>query len=258
MTTKTEFMVAEFEIATKDEKERTFSGTLSTSHLDLGDGWGTRDIVHPGAFKRTMGHFRKAKDPYIPLVDSHRYSSILNVFGHLLDAEEEKTGKVLTYELEGGKVLKVDEMRFKTDWQIIDGPDGDRVLDRLRPGSVRKMSMGYRSISEDFARLKDGGQVRNLREVQLREGSLVIFPMNPETDVDRATVKLEVEALLEKAELTDEERSELSDLHNRLGALLKDEEAEVGLAPEDPRRLAIEARLLDLKARRLVTRSELG
>lgn len=259
MTTKTEFMVADFQIETKDETSRTFSGTLSTSHLDLGDGWGTRDIVHPGAFKRTMSHFRKSRDPYVPLVDSHRYSSILNVFGHLLDGEEKKTGRTLSYELEGGKTLKVDEMVFDTSWQIIDGPDGDRVLDRLRPGSVRKMSMGYRSIAEDFGQLKEGGRVRNLREVQLREGSLVIFPMNPNADVDRATVKLEVEALLEKADLTDEERSELADLHERLGALLKtDEETEVGLAPEDPKRLAIESRLRELRSLRLATRPDLG
>ena len=234
MGTKTEYMVADFAIEAKDEQERTFEGTLSTSHLDLGDGWGTRDVVHPGAFKRTMGHFRRAKEPYVPLVDSHRYHSILNVFGHLLEGEEEKTGRTLSYDLEGGKTLKVDEMFFRTKWQIIDGPDGDRVLDRLRPGSVRKMSMGYKSVRADFAALKEGGRVRNLREVGLKEGSLVVFPMNPNADVDRQTVKAEIEALLSK------------------------DDGPEGLAPEDPRRREVDARLVDLRVRRLATRPDLG
>lgn len=202
-----QFLPGSYEIKAKDDGKRTFEGILSTSHIDLGDGW-RRDIVHPGAFKRTLDHFRSAKEAHIPLVDTHNYRSFLNTYGHMLDGEEMLTGKTLRYELKNGGVLDVAEMKLNTQWQVIDGPDGERVLDRLRPGSVRKMSMGYETIQGDEAELKEFGPSRNLREVSLNEGSLVTFAMNPNAEVDPATVKAMFDTLRDGT-LTPEQEEEI-------------------------------------------------
>lgn len=213
-------LVGDFEVKSLDRKERTFEGDLSTSHLDLGNGW-EKDIVWPGAFKRTIQHFEEAADPYIPLLDSHDTFSIFSVFGHATELEEKLTGESLVYELEDDEKLSVPEMLLRTKWDVIDGADGDRVLDRLRPGSVRKMSMGYRTIESDNQTLKNGETLRNLREVALREGSLVVFGMNPEAEVDLGTVKGFLEQF--KNELSQAERGELARVYEKLGALLDDE-----------------------------------
>jgi HK97 family phage prohead protease len=183
-----ERMACDFEVKAKDENERTFEGALSTSHLDLGNRM-YRDIVHPGAFKRTLDHFRNSKKGYVPLLDSHKTESLFNILGHLVDAEETLTGKALKYETAEGKTLEVPEMLLNTKWRVIDGVDGERVMDRLRPGSLRKMSMGYAPYQYDFVNLKEYGKTRNLREVGLGEGSLLAFPMNPEAEVNTASVK---------------------------------------------------------------------
>ncbi len=250
-----EMMVGDFEVKAIDRKKRTFEGDLSTSHLDLGNGW-EQDIVWPGAFKNTIDHFNNAEDPYIPLLDSHDTWSIFSVFGHATELEEKLTGENLTYDLEDGGKLVVPEMNLRTKWSVIDGADGDRVLDRLRPGSVRKMSMGYRPQTWDQQTLADGGMVRNLREVALREGSLVVFGMNPEAEVDLGTVKSFLRRF--KKDITDTEREELFRVHDRLGALLQAtasvEEADVPGAASDEVRAVLDNRIQKLLADSLVTR----
>lgn len=249
---KLSMMVGDFEVKAIDRKARTFEGDLSTSHLDLGNGW-EQDIVWPGAFKNTIDHFRNADDPYIPLLDSHDTWSIFSVFGHALELEENLTGETLSYDLEDGEKLVVPEMNLRTKWSVIDGADGDRVLDRLRPGSVRKMSMGYRPKEWDQQTLATGGTVRNLREVALREGSLVVFGMNPEAEVDLGTVKTFLTKF--RKELSDSEREELLRVHDQLGALLKETaKVEPKEAASDEVRAVLGNRIQKLLADSLVTR----
>jgi hypothetical protein len=110
--------------------------------------------------------------------------------------------------LKDGGTLEVPEMLLETEWQVIDGSDGDRLLTRIRPGSVRKMSMGYETVRRDFGELKDGTPFRNLREVALLEGSMVVFAMQNNAEADPSSVK----ALLDAARvgtLTDEQKDEL-------------------------------------------------
>jgi hypothetical protein len=223
-------LVGSFEIKAKDTQSRTFSGALSTSHLDLGDGF-RRDIVWPGAFKAWLDELAAESDPYTPLLDSHNGFSILNVYGHMLDAEEVLTGKTLTYDIaKGGGKLKVPEMLLSANWQVIDGPDGDRVLDRLRPGSVRKMSMGYERLEADEIELVEG-PARNLRKVYVHEGSLVVFAMQPNALIDRGSVKMV--QLLEKdpEELSEDERKDLRRLATRIGSILRPKSGEPPAAP---------------------------
>lgn len=238
-----QFLPVSFTSKAVDDGARRITGNLSTSHLDSGDGW-RRDIVWPGAFKRTLDAFRASDRSYVPLIDSHDYYSVLNVFGHLVAAEEQLTGQTLRYPLEDGGELEVPEMALHTEWQIIDGDDGKRLMDRLRPGSVRKMSMGYEPVKWDIDRLASGDNVRNLREVNLREGSLVVWGMNDNAEITAVKAMARLEALgPEDAETLD--RTQLEALHLRLGALLDGP----GLAPNDPKRAALARRLRYLGAR---------
>ena len=275
------YAVSAFEIKEKDESRRTFRGALSTSHLDSGNG-AFRDIVQPGAFKRSLHNFKNARDgAYIPLVDSHRYDSIFNVYGHMTDGEEVLTGKTLRYNRKDGGTLEVPEMKLDTEWQIIDGPDGERLLDRLRVGSIRKMSMGYQNTAApDFVDLKSEGKTRILKQVSLGEGSLVIFPMNNAADVDLSSVKSLLDALRDGTLTEDEEeaiRRWPRDIKDRFRALLAEEakatpepeliteedespepdaqaKAEpVELAPDDPKRIEMEERVRDILLRSLAT-----
>lgn len=246
-----------FEIKAIDPEEREFEGDLSTSHLDLGDGW-VRDIVWPGAFKRTKDHFDQATDPYIPLLDSHDRFSIFSVLGHLLEMEENLTGRTLEYELEDDEILAVPEMKLWTRWKVIEGEDGDRVLNRLRPGSARNMSMGYRPVKFDFANLASGERLRNLREVKLKEGSLVVFGMNPEASVDLSTVKTFLDSFEGAKDHSGSEIAELRTLYSRIGSLLtsfeKADGPEEEEGPDAERIQGILDRITRLKAEDLATR----
>lgn len=228
-----------------DREKRTFTGALSTSHLDLG-GWFYKDIVYPGAFKRTLDHFKKSKDPYVPLLDSHDRFSVFNAFGLLKEAEEELTGKTLKYEKEGGDMYDVPEMLLMTTWSVIKGEDGDRMLDRIDSGVVRKMSMGYDPVEEEFVELKGHGRVRVLKEVKLGEGSVVIFPMNPHAEISRAKSLMDMFGL---KDLSVADRDELIALLKGESPAAKAPTQGSGRAPEDTDRTALEAMLRDLETR---------
>jgi phage head maturation protease len=241
-------LVGSFELKSVDASKRTFEGALSTSHIDLGYAGAHRDIVHPGAFKRSLDHFKSAKDPYIPLLDTHNQTSVMHAYGHMLDGEERLTGATLRYEKSDGGIHEVPEMTLDTQWQVIDGADGERLLDRLRSKAVRKMSMGYEDKRSDYTSLKQYGKTRNLREVALGEGSLVIAPMNPAAGVNLASVKSLLDAARDGS-LTDEQKDELranlTDPSAPAIAPLAD--TPQGLAPDDPKRIAMSEALRALK-----------
>jgi HK97 family phage prohead protease len=238
-------IVGNLEVKAVDPAKRTFTGALSTSHLDLG-GWFYKDIVYPGAFKRTLDHFKKSKDPYVPLLDSHGRGSVFNAFGLLEEGEEELTGKTLKYEMEDGTMYDVPEMLLMTTWSVIKGADGDRLLDRIESRVVRKMSMGYDSEREEFVTLKGHGKTRVLKEVKLGEGSVVIFPMNPNAEISKAKAILE---MLDLKTLTQAERHELIALLKGEPPVEETPAKTSERAQEDPDRKALEALFQDLELR---------
>lgn len=223
LDTTRRFMVAPFLVKAEsiDEDSRTFEGLASVWGLDLGD-----DVMHRGAFKKTLGEWKKSPDA-IPLLNSHNQWDVMSALGQMLEAEETKDG-------------------LWTKWEIIDGEDGDRVLARLRPSlrtgksPVSKMSIGYVPKKFDFEESETArfGQLRNLREVELKETSLVLFAMAPGARIDVQSVKSFYEfAAAAQPQLVDPEvKAELRRLSSRIGKLLapaavKSEGAEGGEAP---------------------------
>lgn len=202
-----------------DEEKRTFEGLLSVWGPDLGD-----DVMHKGAFKKTLAEWKKSSDA-IPLLNSHNHFDVLSSFGQLIEAKERDDG-------------------LWTKWEVIPGADGDRILDRIRPGSngrapVSKMSIGYEPMKFDFEQSDSArfGRLRNLREVNLKEGSLVLFPMAPGARVDTTTVKSWIDDAneIDSASLTPELKTELRRLSSRIGLLLSGKAKPTGSNPDpDP------------------------
>lgn len=230
-----EYLTVPFEVKEIDSRKREFEGYSATWDLDLGG-----DIIERGAFARTLGRVRQGEKS-IPLVDSHRYTSIFDAIGTLVAAEEDAKG-------------------LRSRWRVIDGVDGERVMDRLRSGVVRKKSIGYRTIRSEPGTVEREGKsvkVRRLKEVAWEETSLVLFPMNPAADVDMASVKCLLDAAARAGTLTTEQK-------DALRALLDAPPPEVpagllyvplpsaspvepaALAPDDPKRLRLESLLRDL------------
>lgn len=197
-----------------DEEKRTFEGMLSVWGPDLGD-----DVMHKGAFKKTIAEWKKSGDA-LPLLNSHNHWDAMSVGGQLLDAKETDEG-------------------LWTKWEVIPGADGDRILDRIRPGSngrspLGKMSIGYEPMKFEFEQSDRArfGRLRHLKEVSLKEGSLVIFPMAPGARLDSSSVKsfLDDANSADPSELSDETKADLRRLASRIGKLLDSK----GSTPPNP------------------------
>lgn len=220
-----------FAVKATDDAARTFTGLASTWEQDLGD-----DVIHPGAFARTLEHWRAAKRTRpIPLIDQHAYHSVNQVLGKMTDAVETTAGLEASFEF------------------VPDDPAAEQAYRRVKGAFITGLSIGYRPVKWDYAQ-KEGGaeweRIRHLREVQLLEVSLVIWPMNEGARVDAGSVKALLDAARAGA-LTDEQKTELRALLD-LAAPDEAPAAAKGLAPDDPRRLAAEATL------RAVTLARLG
>jgi HK97 family phage prohead protease len=189
-----------FELKDVDDDSRTFKGISAIWEQDLGD-----DIIHRGAFKETLVDWRKSPNA-MPLLNSHNHFDIFSGLGQMLDAKEAKAG-------------------LETEWEVIDGPDGDRVLTRIRPSKrtgravVGSMSIGYVPLKFDFEDSDTArfGVVRHLRKLMLKEVSLVLFPMAPGALIDMASVK----SMISQKRVSAEDLAGLQRLHADLEEALK-------------------------------------
>ncbi|MFA5604180.1 MAG: HK97 family phage prohead protease [Bacilli bacterium] len=165
-TAEVKLLTSPLEVKQVNMQERTFEGLASTWSLDLG-----LDVIKKGAFRQTLKEWRSS-GKIIPLLDSHNWFSVRDAVGRLVDAKETEDG-------------------LWTLWKIVPGTDGDEILARLRPDEdgvafIDSMSIGYRTIK---AELDEDSGIRTIKELELHEVSLVLFPMNPEARIDNATVK---------------------------------------------------------------------
>lgn len=231
---------APFEIKTVDEGARSFRGLASTWEKDLGD-----DVIHHGAFARTLDHWRKTKrrEP-IPLLDGHDRFAATAVLGKMVDAEETAAG------------LDAEFVMVPNDEKA------DAAFRRIQGGFITGLSIGYTPVKWEDERPPDGptfARTRHLKEVKLHEVSLVVFPMNPGARVDPASVK-SLLAALRDGTLTEEDRAVLLALppeqKTALRALLDAPPAPSDgspadtpkeLAPDDPKRLELSANIRALR-----------
>jgi hypothetical protein len=197
-----------FEVKAVDDAERTFTGLAGAFSQDQGG-----DVILPGAFKRTLADWKRSKK-VMPLMDSHNYGSVRAVIGKMLSAAETADGLEATF-------------------QVIDGPDGDEVFRRIKGGFIDGLSIGYRAIEQraPTEEQQREGIWRFLKEIALREISVVVWPMNVDARIDTATVKHLLDAAKERA-LTEDEVSELQSIQEQIKALLPDPVPAGGVSPE--------------------------
>ena len=112
-----------FALKSVDTKARRFSGLSSTWEKDLGN-----DVIHPGAFTKTLNDWRSAKNKTIPLLDSHQKTSIDAVLGKLIDAAETPDGLETTFEMR-------------------DTQKAHEALAAVEGGFVSGLSIGYMPVS---------------------------------------------------------------------------------------------------------------
>jgi HK97 family phage prohead protease len=197
---------------------RTFEGITAVWDKDLGG-----DVIHRGAFKDTIAAWKKSKDA-LPLLNSHNQFDIFSGIGQLTEAKETKDG-------------------LWSKWEVIDGPEGDRVMSRLRPSKttkrpiVGKMSIGFQPEEFDFEQPKGTDsffdRVRHLRKIDWKESSLVLFPMAPDARIDASTVKMMMNdlRLFDAKSLDPEMEAGLRRLAARIGIILQKSKATGLLVP---------------------------
>lgn len=138
---------------------REFDGHGSIfGNTDLGG-----DIVIPGAFKRSLAQHKKAKS--LPLLFWMHDPS--RVPGKWLEMTEDSKG------------LAVRGVLAPT-------PLGDEVHTLLKMKAVSGLSIGYRTIDQDFD--KDGNRL--IKEAELWEVSVVSLPMNPLAQIIHVKTRL--------------------------------------------------------------------
>jgi phage prohead protease, HK97 family len=160
-----------------DDEKGIVRGYLSTfNNVDEGG-----DRVLPGAFKRTLQNkyeYKKTNNKrYImPLLWQHDPNTPI---GGYTEAKEDNIGLFVELELD------------------LDVQKGKEAYSALKKGYVFQQSIGYDSLQSENTKV-DGQWVRDLIEVRLWEGSIVVFPMNLEavvTDVKANAVIAETKTI---------------------------------------------------------------
>ncbi len=155
------------EIKATNDVQGIIEGYLNyIGNIDYGD-----DRTMPGAFTKTLQHSYARKrqqglDFLFPYLWNHDYS--IPPAGGIFEANEDRKGLY----------VKV-QMNMDTEM-------GRNLYSSFRSGFLKKQSMGYKAIQVDWVK-EEGKSIRNLLEVQIMEGSAVVFPMNDLAQVD--TVK---------------------------------------------------------------------
>lgn len=150
-----EFEVKNFGVKQVDDEDKPkvyeFEGYASTfGNVDLG-----RDIVMPGAFSDAV-----ASQKQIPMLWQHGTYEPIGVFTGL---REDNKG-----------------LFVRGQMPVNDTMVAGRVRPQMEIGSIRQMSIGYRTNKSE---IDEEANVRRLIDIELLEISLVTFPMNPEAEI---------------------------------------------------------------------------
>jgi hypothetical protein len=150
------------EMKATNDAQGIIEGILNAiSIIDYG-----RDRSMSGGFKRTINSaFDRKKndgDDYLwPYLWNHDYDLVPP--GGIFDADETKTGLFIKSQL-------------NLDYQL-----GRDMYSSFKKGTLKKQSMGYIAHKWEYVKEEIDGatvMVRNLIEIEVLEGSAVIFPMN--------------------------------------------------------------------------------
>lgn len=129
------------------------------------------DIVAPGAFAESLASGRKVK-----MLWNHWSDEVLGVWDTLVE----------------------DEKGLRVEGRIASTAKGNDIAELLKIGALDSLSIGYRTLEEEF---KNGARI--IKKAELWEVSVVIFPMNELATIDAVKAadmsKREVEMKLRDA-----------------------------------------------------------
>jgi hypothetical protein len=118
-----------FAIKSVDEKARRFTGLASTWQKDLGD-----DVIHKGAFKKTLADWRGSQTKTIPLLDSHDRWSVDSILGKMIDGAETSDGLETEFEM---KLREVSLVVFPmNEGARVDPSSVKSLLDAAKAGQL--------------------------------------------------------------------------------------------------------------------------
>lgn len=159
------FPLAELRIEDGEKpKIRGYASVFNQKSDDLG---GFREIVKPGAFKKTI------QESDIRALFNHDPNYVLG---------RKKTGTLVLDEDEHGLRIEVDPP--DTQW-------ARDLLTSIRRGDIDQMSFGFKTINDVWEK-RDGENIRLLTEARLFDISPVTFPAYPQTSV---AVRSKIESL---------------------------------------------------------------
>jgi HK97 family phage prohead protease len=149
--------------ATNDAKGITEGYLNYIGNIDFGE-----DRTMKGAFQQTLkdSYARKSAqslDYLWPYLWNHDYNIIPP--GGIFEANEDRKGLYI-------------KTQYNLDIQL-----GRELYSSFKMGTMKKQSMGYKTIQADWVK-EEGRSIRNLLEVAVMEGSAVVFPMNDLAQVD--------------------------------------------------------------------------
>jgi len=191
----------DFKADTVDMDKRTFTGYASTWDVDQGG-----DLIVKGAFTKTL---KEAGNRVKVLWQHHE------PIGRPVEMAEDNKGLLVT--------AKVSNTRL-----------GDEALELMRDEVIDRMSIGY-MIPEGKSDYNADG-VRVIRELMLKEFSLVTFPMNEAAVI--TGVKSVREAMSHKRDLNKTDLKELADMVDELNALIKGEPRSRTSSKDQPQDIA--------------------
>ncbi len=148
----------------EDGQQGIIQGYLSTYDLDLG-----QDKVVKGAFAATIKEAtsRRAKSgsPFLwPMLWQHNAEQHLPI-GGITSAIEDNAGLLISAKLDLAQPLAMD------------------CYNAVKFGSIGAMSIGYLAKEVSYEHDATGKTIRLLKVVDLKEGSLVLWPMQPNATI---------------------------------------------------------------------------
>ena len=121
------------------------------------------DIVRRGAFLESIEKLKESGKP-LPLLYNHDNYNLSNFIGIVRSMEEDEHGLKFTAEFD-------------------DTPEGQRARQLVIDGRLDKFSFAYDVLDEGQVTLEDGRKANELRKLDIKEISLVMYPANPDTSV---------------------------------------------------------------------------
>ena len=144
----------------KDPGNGIITGYAATFHREPD---AQNEIIRKGALNECITNIAKDRR-VLPFLFSHNYGDTGMYIGSVVSLEEDDYG-----------------LRFTA---IFDNTEeGQRARALVKDGRLQKLSFGYTVLDAGQVTLKGGRKVRELRKLDIREVSLVLFPSNPHTRV---------------------------------------------------------------------------